>query len=367
MIQARNAQSPEYYLTPDCPLEDGKLEARFGGKGARELGLAEFDEQAFLRLAKGLNPETGGKLTARLKADRIDATDFTLTVPKSVSVLIEVAGDERVKAALWDANNYAMRLVEKKAKVRVRKGGVNEDRETGNMVFASFYHATTRPIVEKRDPSTAHFEANGVEIVASAANDNRAYPDPHSHIHNYVFNLSKDALDAKTPWKAMKRHRFDLPEVERKANARLAKSLRKLGYQVEKTKTAFEVKGISAGVLGAFSRRQGEIKDVEADRPYLNEEGNKTFTRKMAAAKAQLSQVVRQPKSDYPLGRTELHRFWAGRISGSQFADLAALKGKAASVLRRDRWRDTARKFLDRVRQSAISRETSRGRPGFER
>src|SRR4051812_6905718 len=124
MLQARNAQSPEYYLTPDCPTEDGQIEARWGGKGSRLMGLGdEFGELSFLRLAKGLNPETGGKLTARLKENRKDATDLTMTVPKSVSTLIEVLQDDRVKAALWDANEYAMRLVEKKAKVRVRKGG----------------------------------------------------------------------------------------------------------------------------------------------------------------------------------------------------------------------------------------------------
>ena len=87
MLQARSASAPEYYLTPDCPTEDGRIEARWGGKGSRLLGLGdEFDQAAFMRLARGLNPHTGDKLTARMKKDRIDGTDVTVTVPKSVSV-----------------------------------------------------------------------------------------------------------------------------------------------------------------------------------------------------------------------------------------------------------------------------------------
>src|SRR5689334_5282338 len=101
MLQARAAKSAEYYLTPDCPIDGEKIEARFGGKGSRYMGLKDFEVEPYLRLYKGLNPETGGKLTARMDANRIEATDFCYTVPKSVSLLIEVAGDKRVKDAVW--------------------------------------------------------------------------------------------------------------------------------------------------------------------------------------------------------------------------------------------------------------------------
>ena len=367
MLQARNAQSPAYYLTPDCPTEEGELEARWGGKGSLLMGLGEeFDQQAFLRLAKGLNPETGDRLTARLRANRIDATDFTITVPKSVSVLIEVAQDERVKDALWEANDYAMRLVEKKAKVRVRKDGAQQDRESGNIAFASFYHGTTRPILEKTDPSTAAFYANGVEIMARSANDNQPTPDPNAHIHNFVFNLSYDRQESQ--WKALKRHHFDLKEIEGKMHDHLARSLLKLGYQLDRTKTAFEVRGISEDVLSLYSRRQGEIKEAEAERPYLNAEaGNKTHAKRLAAAKAQLSQVVRQPKPEKPLNRTDLHRSWVSRLTGQQFGDLADLAEKAKSSARRSRWRSGVRNYLDRFRQSVNEREPSRERSGLGR
>jgi TrwC relaxase len=351
MINARPAQSPEYYLTPDCPTEDGQIEARWGGKDGRRLGLPEneFGTLSFMRLAKGLNPETGSKLTARLSSGVKDRIDVCMTVPKSVSIAIEVMGDERAKKALWEANNYAMRLFEKKAKVRERKGGVHRDRVTGSMIWASFYHGTTRPIIEKRDPSHASFYSNGVEMLVQSANDNQAKPDPASHIHNYVFNASFDK--AEGIWKAMKRHHFDLPEIQDKFHKRLAKNLRKIGYQVDmrhlnpeeiepgrkprKPIKVPEIRGISEEVQAVFSRRQGEIKIEEAAKPYLNADGNATFRKKMEKAKAQLSQVVRQAKPEVPLSKVEIHKFWVSRLTKDQFDGLADVAEKSRRAANR--------------------------------
>jgi TrwC relaxase len=389
MIKATNAASPEYYLTPDCPVEGQELEARWGGKGSKLLGLSgePFGSLAFLRLAKGLNPETGDKLTARLKADRRDAMEVCVTVPKAVSILIEVMQDDRVKAALWDANAHAMRQWEKGVKVRVRKGGVYKDRATDNVVVASFYHGTTRPIVEKRDPSMASFNSNGVELLLQSANDNQAHPDPQSHIHNYLPNVSFDR--AEGIWKAVKRIHFDVPQIEHKFNKRLAKSMKKLGYDVKvETKTlryssldevpeeyrdrvnkdkagkcryvmsTLKVKGVSEEIEGVFSRRQDEVDIAKEARPHLESEGNKTYRKKMEAAKAKLSKVTRAPKSlTAGLTREDVHRFWVSQLTGEQFGELADLKERAEAAERRGRWRSGTRNFLDRVRQADKVRE----------
>lgn len=392
MLAARAAKSPEYYLTPDCPMEGESIEARWGGKDAERLDLpvgksGEFGTLSFMRLAKGLNPESGSKLTARLKENRRDAIDLTVTVPKEVSLLIEVAQDERVKAALWDANDFAMRLWQKGAKVRVRKGGVNEDRETGSMIWASFYHGTTRPISEDR---AAFVDQEGKLTFRRGANDNaKPTPDPHAHIHNYVPNVSHDRQEGI--WKALKRHHFDLPRIEAKMNRRLAKNLRKLGYdaRVESkvihyksidevpeecrdrietgrgkkpryVRSDIKVRGIDPEVVDLFSRRQDGIKAVEDQRGKNKQKMTEKY-------KARASQMIREPKSAAgELTRQQVHRSWVQRMTGNQFNALAAMVPRSRAGARRSRWRESMKNhwhvMRNRAMQPEVAVERQRGR-----
>jgi hypothetical protein len=69
--------------------------------------------------------------------------------------------------------------IENRMETRVRgKGGDgqvrNEERITGNLIYASFVHTETRPI-------------DGI-------------PDPHYHIHAFTFNATFDAEEER--WKA---------------------------------------------------------------------------------------------------------------------------------------------------------------------
>src|SRR5258708_5710453 len=68
----------------------------------------------------------------------------TYDVPKGVSVAGLV--EPRVNAAIDSAVDETMREIEKDAKTRVRKGGKDEDRSTGNMLWAVWSHDTTRPL-----------------------------------------------------------------------------------------------------------------------------------------------------------------------------------------------------------------------------
>ena len=78
-----------------------------------------------------------------------------------------------------------MRDVEAMATTRVRKGGKDEDRVTGNMVWLAVEHPDTRPTKE----------------------DNM--PDWDRHIHFVVANATFDAVEHE--WKALKvRPIFDL-------------------------------------------------------------------------------------------------------------------------------------------------------------
>jgi TrwC relaxase len=68
-------------------------------------------------------------------------------------------GDSRIQDAFWEAARETVADLERYATTRVRKGGKQEDRLTGNLVGYAVEHAETRP-----------------------AKDDHM-PDPHRHIH----------------------------------------------------------------------------------------------------------------------------------------------------------------------------------------
>jgi len=329
MMQIRPAAAPEYYLTPDYQTEGAKLEARWGGKGAAMVGVSEgFGTLSFLRLAKGLNPETGGKLTARLKENRRSAWDVSMTVPKAVSVLIEVAQDEGVKNALLDANEHAMRLLEKQAEVRVRKGGIFDDRKTGNIAYASFYHGTTRPAKED------------------------GLPDPHSHIHNYLLNLTYDRKEGQ--WKALQIGNIDRPGIEKAFHQQLAKNLKAIGYDARVVKgkkaTTLEVRGIADAVQDKFSRRNYEVERFAEEKGY-----------KSAKAKARLGQFTRSPKISNA-SMPDVRRYWVSRLSGEQFGHLADAVSRARKAVQRSRLSRSIANHLDKARHFTQNREAAHER-----
>ena len=75
-----------------------------------------------------------------------------------------MSGDQDILDAFRGAVDETMREIEAEMKTRVRRGGKDEDRVTGNMVWAEFIHTTSRPV-------------DGV-------------PDPQLHAHFFVFNTT---------------------------------------------------------------------------------------------------------------------------------------------------------------------------------
>src|SRR5262245_53316002 len=84
-----------YYASADYYSEGQEVIGSWGGEAARMLGLdGVVDKLAFDRLCDNLGPRDGTQLTARTRADRTVLYDFTWSVPKSVSLLYALSGDE---------------------------------------------------------------------------------------------------------------------------------------------------------------------------------------------------------------------------------------------------------------------------------
>src|SRR5207248_2849486 len=173
--QASAKDAKRYYASADYYSEGQEIVGAWGGIGAQQLGLDGIvDQPSFDRLCDNLDPATGRPLTVRTLSDRTVGYDFTFSVPKSVSLLYALSGDRDILDAFRSAVDETMRDVEAEMKTRVRKGGKDTDRATGNMVWAEFIHTTSRPV-------------DGI-------------PDPQLHAHVFAFNATWDSEERH--WKA---------------------------------------------------------------------------------------------------------------------------------------------------------------------
>src|SRR5262245_62162735 len=96
--QQNSAQAAkEYYSKADYYSEGQEIVGSWGGKGATRLGLhGTVDKFSFERLCDNRNPQTGKALTVLTRGQRRVGYDFTFSVPKSVSLLYAMSGDQGI-------------------------------------------------------------------------------------------------------------------------------------------------------------------------------------------------------------------------------------------------------------------------------
>jgi len=207
------------------------------GLGAERLGLAAGQEvgfEPFEALCENKHPHTGERLTLRQneKDNRRVFYDFTCSAPKSVSVLAVTLDDKRLVTAHEEAVQTAFRELETFAATRVRKGGRQMDRTTGNLVAARFTHTTSRAL------------------------------DPQLHTHCTVFNATFD--ETEQTWKALQAGAmYDATRYGTEVyRHELAKRVHALGYRTVPAEHGFQIEGVSELVLQRFSKRSAQKSEV---------------------------------------------------------------------------------------------------------
>lgn len=307
------AGAQSYYSTADYYAEGQELVGRWRGFGADRLGLTgAVDKDAWDALCDNRDPNTGLPLTVRRKQERSVGYDFNFHVPKSVSLLYALTRDERLLGAFRESVGETMREMEAEMKTRVRRGGKNEDRISGNMVWGEFVHFTSRPV-------------GGV-------------PDPHLHAHCFVFNTTFD--DKEDRWKAgqFRDLKRDAPYFEAVFHTRMSRRLAELGLPVERTKKGWEIAGISKETLDKFSRRTALIEEKAREKGISAPE-----------EKSELGAKTRERKQKN-LSMDELRGEWSSRLSGDEQSGIqrvARQVGAASLVEEPDRAQEAALSAVD--------------------
>ena len=126
---ARHLEHNDYYAEGEC------VTGQWQGRGAELLGLrGEVKAEEFESVRQGMDPTMHEFLRLRHSADRLSADgttlaqgrslyDFTISAPKSVSVMATVGEDERLIAAHQTAAAETLREMEQHAASRVRQDG----------------------------------------------------------------------------------------------------------------------------------------------------------------------------------------------------------------------------------------------------
>ncbi|HEX3147020.1 MAG TPA: MobF family relaxase [Gemmataceae bacterium] len=281
--QQRSAEGARSYFDDGLAREDyytrDSIPGRWFGKGAERLGLVgEVSRESFSSLCDNLDPRTGETLTQRTRDNRTVGYDFNFHAPKTLSLLYGLTKDERLLRAFQESVRETMAELEADAKTRVRTGGQNSERVTGNLIWSEFTHLTARPV-------------GGI-------------PDPHLHAHCFVFNATFDGEEER--WKAgqFRDLKRDAPYFEAAFHARLSKSIADIGLGVERTKNGWEIAGLGEDLVAKYSRRTALIEELARKSGIEDPE-----------EKARLGARTREKKGE-PKSLDELRAEWRGRLTG---------------------------------------------------
>ena len=247
MIQSNDAGHAKSYFSDalsksDYYASDQELAGFWQGRLAARLGLSGATlKEDFFSLCENRDPLTGDQLTPVYRENRRTGYDINFHCPKSVSILHVFAGDDHILNAFRNSVTETMNLIEADAQTRVRRGGVYDDRVTGELLWGHFTHQTARPV--------------------------EGYlPDPHLHSHCFVFNATWDDVEQRTKAGQFHDIKQKMPCYQAYFHLVLSRRMIDLGYQVRRTEKSFEIVGVPEKVLGLFSKRTDEIGRIAKEK-----------------------------------------------------------------------------------------------------
>jgi len=303
----------EHLQLGDYYSQEQAVAGQWIGIGAEKLGLTgRVKEDQFLKLCNNQNPQTDELLTQRMKTTRWDSDkmanvanrrifyDFTFSPPKSVSIQALAADDKRLVEAHNRAVQVAVRELELFAGTRVHQGRQITERQTSNIVCATFQHDTSRAL------------------------------DPHLHTHCVMFNATFDGIESR--WKALSN--YEMLQARKYAeNAyyhEYARELKRYGYEIENTSRGdFQIKGVSSELQSRFSKRHNQIN---ASIEKLLKEKPELANGNLKELRSQIAQNERSRKIE-GIALPNLQRLWNGQLTGDEQQSLRKLAKQPKSAI----------------------------------
>lgn len=299
---SRNAAGAVAYYTEALSKEDyffsqEKVSAPWQGKTAALLGLSgEVTRNTFSALVNNKHPKTGKQLTVRNMENRRSGVEFCFNSPKSASIVYAITKDNLIVEAHRHAVAAAMAEIEADMQTQSNAFGQKFYETTGNIVYASFEHFTSRP-------SEANSENGKVYI-----------PDMHLHSHSFVPSVTW--VESKARFQAIETgtiHKL-APYYEALYHSHFSKILEEAGYSIARTKDRWEIAGISREVIEKFSNRTLEIEKEALAKGITN-----------AKEKAKLGARTRIKKSE-GVEEKSLYALWEKRLSSKELKEVRNAK-----------------------------------------
>jgi len=252
----RSADGVERYFDRELAVTDYLMKEPgiWAGRGAERLGLrGPVQRQQFVALLRNEDPTSGNRLTARMNTSRQEDGEtvsnrqvgygLVFGAPKSLSLYLAITDDQAVENIARSAVDETMRAMESEMQCKVRKGGVHEDRRTGETLYSKFFHRDSRPI-------------NGLS-------------DPHWHVHCFVHNATFDPVEQR--WKAGQFRGLiaDKGYFQEYFHTLLAQKLMESGYKLRRTDRGWhqwEVACIADREVELFSKRNELIDTLSEER-----------------------------------------------------------------------------------------------------
>ncbi|WP_158643060.1 MobF family relaxase [Pseudoduganella lurida] len=235
------ASAASYYADDNYYTQDqNAARSAWQGEGAAALGLAgEVAPEQFVAVLSGqVGDQALGRIigrdatTGELVRDHRPGYDVTLSAPKSVSLLAEVADRSEVRAAHEAAVDKVLAYIEKNlTAMRVTEAGQTREEQTGKLVVARFHHTVSRAL------------------------------DPQTHTHLVIANAT---MGGDGVWRSLDNSSLYRSQKLLGAiyDSELAANLRALGYRIEAgPKGSWEIAGFSREQIEHFSQRARAIED----------------------------------------------------------------------------------------------------------
>uniref|UniRef100_Q0HXX9 TrwC protein n=1 Tax=Shewanella sp. (strain MR-7) TaxID=60481 RepID=Q0HXX9_SHESR len=284
----KSASQAGHYFEKDDYYVDGLSPSEWFGDGAETLGLSgDVDRETFKFLLEGQLPD-GQRLGTVRDGEwkHQPGIDLTFLAPKSVSILSEVVGDQRLLSAHDKAVQVVLRYIEQEYIVtrnRNRAENTVEYEKTASMVAATFKHTTSRAF------------------------------DPLLHTHVVVMNATQRADGL---WRSIENKPLFIDQKHLGLIYRqyLAEEVQSLGYDLDHEKGGtWEIASISKEVIREFSKRSEAIEKALEAR-------GKTRDSATAAEKETATLDTRDRKVH--MERGELLEKWHAEIGEDKLNDL---------------------------------------------